>query len=75
MIDLLKSGGVLFEQIGKIDIMQKFSFVDVEKEAVDIIMETLNGSFYKKRKIMFEVSNKKEQKQEKTKVKKKNKGK
>ena len=69
MIDLLKSGGVLFEQVGKIDIMPKFSFVDVEKEAVDIIMETLNGSFYKKRKIMFEVSNKKEQKKEEKKQK------
>ncbi len=64
MIDHLKSGGVLFEQIGKIDIMPKFSFIDVEKEAAHIIMETLNGSYYKKRKIMFEVSNKKEQKKE-----------
>ena len=72
MIDLLKSGGVLFEQIGKIEIMPKFSFVDVEEEAVNIIMETLNGSFYKKRKIMFEVSNKKDKKKEqKTKTRKK----
>jgi len=72
MIDLLKNGGVLFEQIGKIEIMPKFSFVDVEEEAVNIIMETLNGSFYKKRKIMFEVSNKKDKKKEqKTKTRKK----
>ena len=65
MIDLLKSGGVLYEQVGKIDIMPKFSLVDVEKEAVDIIIETLNGSFYKKRKILFEVSNKKDKKEDK----------
>ena len=59
MIDLLKSGGVEFDKIGKIDIMEKFSFIDVEKETCDLIMETLNGTFYKKRKITFEVSNKK----------------
>ncbi len=64
MIDLLKSGGVSFEQIGKIDIGEKFSFVDMEKEASDIVMETLNGTYYKKRKITFEVSEKK--KKEKT---------
>ncbi|MBE7029567.1 MAG: DEAD/DEAH box helicase [Ruminococcaceae bacterium] len=59
MIDLLKTSGVDFEKIGKIDIMQKFSFVDVEREVADIIIETLNGTYYKKRKITFEISNKK----------------
>lgn len=59
MIELLKSGGVEFEKIGKIDIMEKFSFIDVEKDTADLIMETLNGTFYKKRKVTFEISNKK----------------
>ena len=59
MIDLLKSGGVSFEQIGKIDIGEKFSFVDMEKQASEIVLKTLNGTYYKKRKITFEVSDKK----------------
>ena len=59
MIELLKSGGVSFEQIGKIDIGEKFSFVDMEKEASEIVTQTLNGTYYKKRKIVFEASEKK----------------
>ena len=61
MIDLLKSGGVPFEKIGKIEIMEKFSFVEVESDITDIVFETLNGTYYKKRKITFEISEKKKE--------------
>ncbi|MBE7020744.1 MAG: DEAD/DEAH box helicase [Ruminococcaceae bacterium] len=69
MIDLLKSGGVSFEQIGKIDIGEKFSFIELEREASEIVTQTLNGTYYKKRKITFELSGKK--KKEKPAVSKK----
>lgn len=60
MIELLKSGGVDGDKIGKIDIMEKFSFVEVEPDMKDIILETLNNTYYKKRKVLFEVANKKD---------------
>ena len=54
--------------------MEKYSFVDVEKETADLIMETLNGTYYKKRKVTFEVASGKKKenaKKEKTLPKKK----
>lgn len=57
MIELLKSAGVPADNIGKLDIMEKFSFVEIAKENARETLETLNGTFYKKRKIVLEFAN------------------
>lgn len=62
MLEILLSTGVEKASIGKIDIMEKFSFVEVDEDKKDIILEILNGSYYKKRKISIETANKRDEK-------------
>ena len=64
MLDLLLSCQISKSAIGKIDIMEKFSFIEVDESYKDVVLETLNGSYYKKRKITIETANKRSGKKE-----------
>lgn len=59
MLELLLSCHIPKSAIGKIDIMEKFSFIEILEEYKDTVFDTLNGSYYKKRKITAEIANKK----------------
>ncbi len=64
MLELILSCQIPKSAIGKIDIMEKFSFIEVEESYKDVVLETLNGSYYKKRKISVETANKRSGKKE-----------
>ena len=62
MLELILSTNIPKSAIGKIDIMEKFSFIEVAEEYKENVLGILNGSYYKKRKISVEVANKKSDK-------------
>jgi ATP-dependent RNA helicase DeaD len=45
------------ESVGNIDILEKFSFVDVEKSAADIILNESNGKRLAGKRVKIEISN------------------
>jgi ATP-dependent RNA helicase DeaD len=51
--------GVKSKDIGRIDILDKFSFIDVPESLVNIIIEKCNGNSIGKRRVNIEISNKK----------------
>lgn len=53
------SAGVKSKEIGRIDILDKFSFIDVPESLVDVIISNCNGKKIGKRKVNIEISNKK----------------
>ncbi len=52
------TAGVKGKEIGRIDILDKFSFVDVPSNLVNIILENSKGKMFGKRKVNIEISNK-----------------
>lgn len=52
------TAGVKGKDIGRIDILDKFSFVDVPPALVDVILEKSKGQKYGKRKVNIEISKK-----------------
>lgn len=50
------TAGVNKEDVGDIDIMEKFSFVDVSERAVDLLLKKSNGKRLGNRKVKIEVS-------------------
>ncbi len=50
--------GVKSKEIGRIDILDKFSFIDVPESLVDVIIKNASGNKIGKRKVNIEVSNK-----------------
>lgn len=58
LTNLIKDVGVEPAQIGKIDILDKFSFVEVSVDCVDEVVSSLNGTMYGKRKLTAEKANK-----------------
>ena len=52
MLELILSTNIPKIAIGKIDIMEKFSFIEVAEEYKEHVLGILNGSYYKKRKIL-----------------------
>jgi ATP-dependent RNA helicase DeaD len=51
--------GVKSKDIGRIDILDKFSFIDVPESLVNLIIDNCSGKQIGKRKVNIEVSNKK----------------
>ncbi|MPN49261.1 ATP-dependent RNA helicase DeaD [bioreactor metagenome] len=54
-----ESAGVKSKDIGRIDILDKFSFIDVPESLVDGIIANCSGNKIGKRRVNIEVSNKK----------------
>ncbi|MEG0308085.1 MAG: DEAD/DEAH box helicase [Clostridium sp.] len=52
------TAGVKGKEIGRIDILDKFAFVDVPTNLVDVIMSNAKGQMFGKRKVNIEISNK-----------------
>lgn len=52
------TAGVKGKEIGRIDILDKFSFVDVPANLVDAILSNSKGKMFGKRKVNIEISNK-----------------
>jgi len=52
------TAGVKGKEIGRIDILDKFSFVDVPSSLVNVILENSKGKMFGKRKVNIEISNK-----------------
>ncbi|MFR1707533.1 MAG: DEAD/DEAH box helicase [Clostridium sp.] len=52
------TAGVKGKEIGRIDILDKFSFVDVPSNLVNVILENSKGKMFGKRKVNIEISNK-----------------
>lgn len=48
--------GLIGSQIGKIDVMDKFSFVEVPAKYVDEVIYKLNGSYIKGRRVEIEIA-------------------
>ncbi len=52
------TAGVKGKEIGRIDILDKFSFVDVPANLVETILDNSKGKMFGKRKVNIEISNK-----------------
>lgn len=60
IILICQNTGLTRERVGDIRILDNYSFVQVYKEDADTIINTLNGSDYRKRRITVSYSRKKE---------------
>ncbi len=52
------TAGVKGKEIGRIDVLDKFAFVDVPTHLVDVILKNSKGQMFGKRKVNIEISNK-----------------
>ncbi len=52
------TAGVKGKEIGRIDVLDKFAFVDVPTQLVDVILNNSKGQMFGKRKVNIEISNK-----------------